>query len=193
MTNMKSFEDRLVDDHTSIYEGVLDLLMRKSIPDRVHTASSDSDFIALHRHFSKSNDKTGFHELLSKTPQSAYHKMAISGNVNDRMIAAEHAPHPILTKMVDDVNPHVKEKLAQHAPQFHEYMASDNAPSIRNVVAKNTSRHNVLHKLASDIDPRVATTAINRAREVLSGNALDDVEKTYKHAHPNGYNGDLFT
>lgn len=190
---MKTFEDILVEDHTSLYEGVLDLLMRKSIPERVHNATSDSDFISLHRHFANSSDKNGFHELLSKTPQSAYHKMSISSNSNDRMIAAQHAPHPILTKMVDDINPQVKEKLAQHAPQFHEYMASDNAPLVRNAVAKSTTRHNVLHKLASDLDPRVATAAVHRARDVLSGNALSDVEKTYHRAHPKGYNGDLFT
>ena len=190
---MKTFEDILVEDHTTVYEGVLDVLMRRPIPERVHNAKSDSDFVALHRHFASSADKEGFDELRSKTPDSAYHKLATSHNHKDRMIAAQHAPHPILTKMVDDINPSVKEKLAGHAPQFHEYMASDNAPSVRHAVAKHTTRHNVLHKLASDLDPRVATTAIHRARSVLSGSALDDVEKTYKRSHPNGYNGDMFT
>jgi len=190
---MKKFEDILVEEHCVIYEGFLDSLLRKPAHDRVNDAKTDSDFISLHRHYSTSKDKTGFDNLLKKTPISAYHKLADSSNHNDRIIAAQHAPHPVLTKLVNDIHPKVKETLAQHAPQFHEYMASDNAPVVRNAVAKNATRHNVLHKLASDIDPRVATTAVRRARDVLSSNALNDVEKAFHRAHPNGYNESTFT
>lgn len=189
---MSRFENLLSDSYdTTLNEGFLDIITRKPFDERVKDARSDSEFISLHRHLNANKEVyPGLADTLkNKTPVTAFMRMSHSQNINDRMIAAKNAPSPVLAGMVNDPNTEVKIEVAKHAPQFHEYMASDNAPIVRNAVASTATKHNVLHKLAGDVDPRVAYTAIGRAQDVLSGHALADVQHNYNKAHPHGYDG----
>ena len=187
---MSNFENMIVNDYiVPVNEGFIDVITRKPMKDRIRDASHDSDFIALHRHIQKNPDAELESQLAVRTPAHVFDKLSRSLNPKDRIIAAKYGSHESHTRLVDDIHPEVKKQLALSTSKFHEYMASDNASMVRNAVASTSTRHNVLHKLAGDIDPRVASRADSQAEKSLTSKQYADVHARFVKQHPLGYDG----
>ena len=78
--------------------------------------------------------------------------------------------------------------VVRSTPSLHHIMSSDNAPIIRNEVASTTAHPNVLNYLASDMDPRVATSALERAKSVVvQPDVLRGITDSFNKRHPKPY------
>lgn len=187
---MSKFQ-KMILSNDKLSEGLLDYITNKPIGERIKSANTDSDFISLHRHFHKQGKTDS--SLNKKTPDSAYKKMVDSYTVSDRIIAAKHAPSHMLYPLSDDINPDVKVEVAKRTETFHPDMVSDNASVVRDAVAKASNNKVILSKLATDLDPRVAKRAVNRASEVLGKKDSDEITDMYNKRHPTGYDGEMFT
>ncbi len=183
-------ESILIDTQTELNEGILDALSfrKRTLNDKIASAHKDQEVINLYKHYRTHPNAEGIESLAKKTPSHVFEKLASSYFVNDRVNAATHGPHGVKVRLATDVNPKVKMAVVRSTPSLHHIMSSDNAPIIRNEVASTTAHPNVLNYLASDMDPRVATSALERAKSVVvQPDVLRGITDSFNKRHPKPY------
>lgn len=145
-------------------------------PPNLSKLKSDQDFLKAHAYYRGKDLDSNYQELLAKTPNSVFTKLASSGNYKDRLNVVKYGPPHLKPLVLNDANENVRAELAKDRG-YHALLMHDNSKKVKNTLIDTTSYSNVLLHLARDTDKEISTKAKEKIQSLPF--VSDNIKKEY--------------
>lgn len=124
----------------------------------VSKLKTDQDYITAHAYYRGRELDNNYKELLAKTSNTVFTKLATSNNYKDRVNVAKYGPPHLKPLLLTDNNENVRAEVAKDKG-YHALLMHDASKKVKNTLIDNTQFSNVLLHLARDKDTDISTRA----------------------------------